>query len=144
MGREIKFRAWEIFTPKMIYDFVICQPRKTIILNEYFVDMNSEAIEIPLHLVNLMQYTGLKDCEGKEIYEGDVVEYIGVWLMDDSFLKKDARGKGVVIYEDAGFFVDGQYDKNSLQSCDKVKIIGNIYENPELLEADNEEKIDRR
>ena len=86
----------------------------------------------------LMQFTGLKDKNGKEIYEGDVVKYE---ILDDVFKHHgDTRIREVKWDERAGhYFLLGPlpgdhnpyrelYDFNS-----RAEIIGNIYENPELL-----------
>lgn len=80
----------------------------------------------------LMQYTGLKDVHGKEIYEGDVVNTIydgelftGVVVYDESELGfKATNGK-------ENYGSNFQY----LPCCEEVEIIGNIYENPELLKG---------
>jgi hypothetical protein len=68
-----------------------------------------------------MQYTGLKDTKGKDIYEGDVIE--------------SPADRGVVEFLNGQFVVryrDGYQDVGFAPSCDEV--IGNVYENPELLE----------
>lgn len=76
----------------------------------------------------LMQYTGLKDKNGKEIYEGDIV-------------KGSAYGKeiytGVVEFYDASFVmrIDGNkgYYRLNKMTFQELEVVGNIYENPELL-----------
>lgn len=69
----------------------------------------------------LMQYTGLKDKNGLEIYEGDICKFKDVWPVIVSFK--------------TGNFVIGKYEDLLLSQCHKdITVIGNIYQNPELLE----------
>ena len=72
----------------------------------------------------LLQFTGHHDADGKEIYEGDVVEY------PRAFGGKLDRDRGVVEMVYGAWRVNG-----SLVFHEYCRVIGNIYENPELLEA---------
>ena len=79
--------------------------------------------------IKLMQSTGLKDKNGKEIFEGDILG------------TKDGLLNGVVEYrEDLGMFVNSLIRYNNFERLCNVandrEIIGNIYENPELLEVE--------
>lgn len=111
--RTIKFRAWDKMTSQMI--------KWEDILDHW----NFKAFKQPYHV--FMQYTGLKDAYGKEIYEGDIVEHI-------------RHGKGVVEWNrnNACFFVKANieyiFDNNAGEYIHR-EVIGNIYENPELLKA---------
>ena len=83
----------------------------------------------------LMQYTGLKDKNGVEIYEGDILSLIR--CLDKHFIcmcnkLPDKDFTDVVIFE------NGEFTCNELGNIpDYYEIIGNIYENPELLKEAN-------
>lgn len=72
--------------------------------------------------IKLMQYTGLKDKNGKEIYEGDILRNYGNDIED-----------WVVSYEEGKFI--GIFDNvcEDLYEIHDFEVIGNIYENPELI-----------
>ena len=128
--REIKFRAWDKSQNKMY------QVRRINFDNEdLWLKINETKIMgANLFEVELMQYTGLKDKNGKEICQGDIVEckcgntgktilrqieYIG-----DSFCTKN------------GSFYNQKTKQREycyIPLKPYVKVVGNIYENPELL-----------
>ena len=114
--REIKFRAWDKETERMFY------PNGATI---YEIIKASEKCEDECWLLNtdhiLMQYTGLKDKHGKEIYEGDILS----WANNDS---NPLCCRDIVVKWDKGGF-QIPYDNAELW-----QVIGNIYENPDLLE----------
>ena len=119
--REIKFRAWKKECKSMVDVTYIDWNEKEVGYDEgdYFSFFIS---------CILMQYTGLKDINNKEIYEGDIV---AIDFMDmDSQLKK-----GVVTFIECGYCVD---TGNSLiplfSEIETKEVLGNIYENKELLE----------
>ena len=81
------------------------------------------------------QYTGLKDCEGREIFEGDILRYLPPWRWVDT------KRIGVVVFEDYSFYVKNEYTTDLLFNIAvnsdgaPFEVIGSIYDNPELLEA---------
>jgi uncharacterized phage protein (TIGR01671 family) len=116
--REIKFRAWNISKKEMFYyglsnhgDFL---PNINIYGKLTFLgtDYNDECY--------LMQYTGLKDKNGKEIYEGDILRVEGA----DNPINKVYWGELGWELDRITLFTAREYRK---------EVIGNIYENPELL-----------
>lgn len=118
MSRDIKFRAWHKVKQKMEYEFYLASDNGGV-LDRHLND-NKVAYD-------LMQYTGLKDKNGKEIYEGDIVKtYLG---NIDVIEIKDTAGA------DFGCSVNGfgfKYDYNAYID-DDCEVIGNIYENGDLL-----------
>lgn len=115
MSREIKFRAWCIESKR----FITLDGQNTF---EIFEDDDFV----------LIQYTGLKDKNGKEIYEGDVVQE-SLWI-DGNFITNCIK-VFTVIYQGVSFqyqpIVKSNHTVNPIGTT--VEIIGNIYENPELL-----------
>lgn len=113
--RDIKFRAWDRSENKI----------KPVCFDVGFDDDEEDntvpgwrAFEWP-EIYELMQYTGLKDRNGKKIYEGDII-------------KSDVKGIREVYWsdDDCGLVCDG----TSVYRMSGGEVIGNIYENPELLE----------
>lgn len=121
--REIKFRAWDASTSEMHY------PEDRV-----HDTIKTASANILKHYDTVMQWTGLHDRNGKEIYEGDVLAQSG---------RTNYRfgDMGVVEYETdyAGFIVKGKYHRNqhyALLSCDVAtdcEVIGNVHQNPELV-----------
>ncbi|WP_054713894.1 YopX family protein [Lacticaseibacillus manihotivorans] len=101
----------------------------------------------------LMQFTGLRDKNGREIYEGDLFEHkFGYSVLDDTPHSEMGVEYGVVVFADGRFGVrtpgwgvrslrdllsrKGHLDDMPDSDLFKMIIAGNIFENPELLEAE--------
>ena len=121
--REIKFRAWEENHKSMIQDIGILQSNYR---SQCVTGSNGISFRWNCPNVILMQYTGLKDKNGTEIYEGDTIAFEGI-------------GKSnTVIFHDGCFGVDlfginHGAELRHLNDSEKWEVIGNIHENPELL-----------
>jgi uncharacterized phage protein (TIGR01671 family) len=125
--REIKFRAWDIINRKM-YKCAGFLSGQVIIIEDdgKVLGKNDEGFI-------LMQFTGLKDKHGKEIYEGDIIQYDydlhlqypkEVKYQDGMFRKVSQRQQWNALYID----------------IDRYEVIGNIYENPGLIGGTQKEE----
>lgn len=108
--REIKFRAWDEGIKRMFGPWDI---------SHFPARFKMKCLE---------QFTGLQDKNGKEIYEGDIVELSAQW----------GGFQGLVIFEYGCFGVKDGNSVYTFQDIDSesLEIIGNIHENPELLEGE--------
>lgn len=132
--REIKFRAWLKYRKEIVDVEEIDFMNKVInyIDNDY-ENNRQEIIGACFEDIELMEYTGLKDKNEKEIYEGDIVKL------------RANHGIGVVKYYDEwGAFVVEYIKPRPLAVLgmnyykEDIEVIGNIYENSELLGDKNE------
>lgn len=114
MNREIKFRAWDY-------------------AGGFFEYFNLH--EIPLGCSTCFaaqQYTGLKDKNDKEIFEGDIVEY------ENYFVSKGEKIYDVVCIRPPRFWLENEtfgYEGERLVEPSETIVIGNIFENPSLIKV---------
>lgn len=145
--REIKFRAWNRETSKWMFGGKALTLRAISGIGRSYFDESTIWV----------QFTGLKDKNGKEIYEGD---FLQLFELQNNSVNDHHRCFGIVRFgkygcecneyagEHYGFYLDGfsEYKRVSgkvdrcykefpLTDCLDYEIIGNIYENPELKEA---------
>jgi hypothetical protein len=127
--REIKFRAW------------LKEERKMVNVETLFIGINrlcfgnSKTEDLffrDFEEVELMQYTGLKDKNGKEIYEGDILFF------------RDENMKYIVVWQDTAFIIKSIEIRKYLEKMCWLddteiccEIVGNIYENKKLSEENN-------
>lgn len=126
MSREIRFRAWDDFQKEMLYgdDFILdfCgQPHEGCVIGlvEYEKDERLHRRE-----VRLLQYIDIKDKNAKEIWEGDIIKPGNLKPREVKMTFTPSGGWKA----DYGY----SYDHN-FPAPHWVEVIGNIYENPELL-----------
>lgn len=117
--REIKFRAW-IKNEYDGDDLVEYMEEDASCLQDPFGDHED------LNII-LMQYTGLEDKNGTKIYEGDVLYFPLYETHTNNRIVKFELGQFV------GELIRSNYSKALKEIADEMEVIGNIYENPELL-----------
>lgn len=141
--REILFRGKRLDNGKWVEGFLVRTTLgSTIIVNEVeeyscgcCIGIGSANFEVDPYTVG--QYTGMKDKNGKRIFEGDIIQYYERQLDG-----KDTPVCDVVVYTEGGFAVKSYFLNNwlwdsvhgNIQLRD-VEVIGNIHDNPELLKG---------
>ena len=142
MSREIKFRAWDTRTKRMFpYNFVLFGEVTCFNMIEEWLSDPEQVVEgidpmLRINDVEIMQFTGMRDSEGREIYEGDVV------------VRRDERA--VIEFLDGAFQFKWFDDVPTVNGITHTymggiwtndwQILGNIHEHPHLLNNEQEEK----
>lgn len=138
-----KFRAWYVLAEKMIDEILMI----SFVRKEIIGKFRDGSTSVPLKFederngedVILMQSTGLKDKNGKEIFEGDIltndIDVMSIKRHDTLGFYIDFKGK-------IDFIADGadleEFEEDTKEIAGIIEIIGNVCENPELLEVADE------
>ncbi|WP_369355691.1 YopX family protein [Lysinibacillus capsici] len=126
MSREMKFRVWSNHTKKMFDDGFYISQNGDLFQNDSLDYKSKDSFEV-------MRYTGFKDSKGNEIYEGDIVK-----ISDHPFQGSiDINGNYEVYYNEYTELSCGGWYLFRMKHY--AEVIGNKFENPELLKGADEE-----
>ena len=141
MNREIKFRGKSNHPESFSYgDFVfgslIKRGELDPLINVY--DENSSR-DVRVDPNTIGQFTGLMDCKGREIFEGDIINYIRHRLDGTGFLEQGKvewrNEEGCYVFVNRFPTRDNRELVTPLIRCKEINVIGNIHDNPELMEG---------
>ena len=139
MKREILFRGKSIGTDEWLYghlfNYGLTAPSNVPCISVCVPTSWEEAYNLyAVHPDTIGQYTGLKDKNGKEIYDGDILsqgqDLLGVACISMRYgisVKKKTTTRSLI-----NFVLDSDFDTSVLSD---VEVVGNIYDNPELMKG---------
>ena len=128
-----KFRAWDVLARKMIRELLLISYVRNEIIGKYENGSNSNPLKIREEVI-LMQSTGLFDKNGKEIFENDIVRFHTPQLSTIGVVEFDKNEACFKVRNDFG----GHHV--TMFHVRYFEVIGCVYQNPELLEVENERR----
>ena len=126
--RGIKFRGKEILSGKMVYGSYVNY------YGTHYISPENDFPSFEIDPETVGQFTGIKDTNGKEIYEGDILKFETVVLISKTLGEIKEVAYAVVKWAHQGFALDCVSEvRLRTLSIDSGEVVGNIFENPELI-----------
>ena len=129
--REIKFRGKRKDNKEWVYGYLVLDGRERhcyIVFVDWLPEDNIDDVDyIEVYKHTIGQFTGLYDKNGKEIYEGDIID-----TGYDKWIVKFGNGSFYATIPNTSFFLDLSRETINYY---EIKVIGNIYDNPELIKS---------
>lgn len=128
--REIVFKAKRIDNGEWVEGLL------TVMWGQYhIINPRDENTAYPIDSETICQYIGLTDKNGNKIWENDVVSYLDTYSTANGRAEADCIGKVYWDDETLSFQVTERLSAESYEVLDECSVIGNIFDNPELLEG---------
>ena len=144
--REILFRAKSVYTGEWVYGNYMYNRRQNTHVILYYECPCQDGTKPSPEEYNLCdcdvvpetvcQYTGYKDDTGKRIFEGDIVTFEDITSTESGYSEMDCCGKVGYDEDEACFYVTDRLSAESWEVLGGCHIIGNIFDNPELLNGE--------
>lgn len=132
MNDRYLYRAKRIDNGEWVQGLLTIMLGKLLIINH-----DDENLAYLIDPSTICQCTGLKDEDGKKIFEGDIVGYIDCTSTENGYSEHYCRGRVAWDEETASFQVTERLSAESYEVLDRgCNVLGNIFDNPELLEVE--------
>lgn len=145
MDREILFRAKRIDNGEWVEGCLLID----YVSGQHFIHASGNSVNesdkvnedgclnffsFEIDTQTVCQYTGLTDETEEKIYEGDIIAYIDTYSTESGYAESDCVGEVVWDDEEVCFHVTGRLSAESWEILQECGVVGNIFDNPELLE----------
>lgn len=128
--REILFKAKRIDNGEWVEGLL------TVMWGQYhIINPNDENTAYSIDNDTICQYTGLTDKNGKKIWENDIVAFLDTYYTESGYAEMDCIGKVGWESEELCFYVTGRLSAESWEVFQECYVIGNIFDNPELMKG---------